>query len=385
MHLGRWILSEETGSASRSYSGVLGRCGVRAPSPARARAPHWDYTIEYDDKYGKFLHATRSHVIKWTQYEAWLKKNEKTQRKTKSTAASAAASASVAAREKTPIVVTDIKELDGYGDPYKHEAKITMYKNKLLKWDHDFKKEMATLKKKNASTRRGLKHQITEAERDYARYQEAVAAYESFVEYEEVVLGFLLTVPIGLVAPFRLENGPACETLWQASEQGEGLPKLFNIWLSQADEEKIAALFQRAAQMRNGELAQTQPTAQSGQQLTQQQAPAQPAAHSGQQLTEQQAPSQPTAQSGQQLTQQQAPAQPTAQSGQQLTEQQAPAQPTAQKTTRSPNNSPDVEKKKSRTTAVEEDCGLGIGIDLAGTFNDVTNVQDQIQAIADSM
>jgi hypothetical protein len=335
-------------------SKLLGRAGplwrpgtITGPSPS----PHWDYTIEYDDKYGKFLHATRSHVIKWTQYEAWLKKNEKTQRKTKSTAASAAASASVAAREKTPIVVTDIKELDGYGDPYKLETRITTYKNKLLKWDHDFKKEMATLKKKNASTRRGLKHQITEAERDYARYQEAVAAYESFVEYEEAVLGFLLTVPIGLVAPFRLENGPACEKLWKYSEQGEGLPKLFNIWLSQADEEKIAALFQRAAQMRNGELAQTQPTAQSGQQLTEQQAPAQP----------------------------------TAQSGQQLTEQQAPAQPTAQKTTRSPNNSPDVEKKKSRTTAVEEDCGLGIGIDLAGTFNDVTNVQDQIQAIADSM
>ena len=348
-------------------SKLLGRGGplwrpgtITGPSPS----PHWDYTIAYDDKHGKFLHATRTHVIKWTEYEAWLKKNEQKLRKEKS----AAASASVVAREKTPIVVTDIKELDGYGDPYKHEAKITMYKNKLLKWDHDFKKEMATLKKKNASTRRGMKHQITEAERDYARYQEAVAAYESFVEYEEAVLGFLLTVPIGLVAPFRLENGPACETLWQASEQGEGLPKLFNIWLSQADEEKIAALFQRAAQMRNGELAQTQPTAQSGQQLTQQQAPAQP-----------------TAQSGQQLTEQQAPAQPTAQSGQQLTEQQAPAQPTAQKTTRSPNNSPDVEKKKSRTTAVEEDCGLGIGIDLAGTFNDVTNVQDQIQAIADSM
>ena len=68
-------------------SKLLGRGGplwrpgtITGPSPS----PHWDYTIEYDDKYGKFLNATRSHVIKWTQYEAWLKKNEKKQRKTTS-------------------------------------------------------------------------------------------------------------------------------------------------------------------------------------------------------------------------------------------------------------------------------------------------------------
>jgi hypothetical protein len=130
-------------------SKLLGRAGplwrpgtITGPSPS----PHWDYTIEYDDKYGKLLNATRSHVIKWAQYEGWLKKNEKQQRKTKSTAASAAASASVAAREKTPIVVTDIKQLDGYGDPYKLETRITMYTEKLLKCDRDFKKEMAALK-----------------------------------------------------------------------------------------------------------------------------------------------------------------------------------------------------------------------------------------------
>ena len=33
MHLGRWILSEESGSAYRSYSGVLGRCGIRLRPP----------------------------------------------------------------------------------------------------------------------------------------------------------------------------------------------------------------------------------------------------------------------------------------------------------------------------------------------------------------
>jgi hypothetical protein len=94
-------------------SKLLGRGGplwrpgtITGPSPS----PHWDYTIAYDDKHGKFLHATRSHVIKWTKYEAWFKKNEQKLRKKKSTAASAAASASVAAREKAPIVVTDIKE-----------------------------------------------------------------------------------------------------------------------------------------------------------------------------------------------------------------------------------------------------------------------------------
>ena len=40
MHLGRWILSEESGSAYRSYSGVLGRCGVRAPNGRTANGGH---------------------------------------------------------------------------------------------------------------------------------------------------------------------------------------------------------------------------------------------------------------------------------------------------------------------------------------------------------
>ena len=57
-------------------SKLLGRGGplwrpgtITGPSPS----PHWDYTIAYDDKHGKFLHATRSHVIKWTKYEASLR------------------------------------------------------------------------------------------------------------------------------------------------------------------------------------------------------------------------------------------------------------------------------------------------------------------------
>lgn len=51
-------------------SKLLGRGGplwrpgtITGPSPS----PHWDYTIAYDDKHGKFLHATRSHVINRTR------------------------------------------------------------------------------------------------------------------------------------------------------------------------------------------------------------------------------------------------------------------------------------------------------------------------------
>ena len=56
------------------------------------------------------------------------------------------------------------------------------------------------------SERRGLKQQITEAERDYARYKEAAAAFESFVQYEDEEGG--LIPPIGELGGRRL-NSPA--------------------------------------------------------------------------------------------------------------------------------------------------------------------------------